>query len=206
VRAAFGRRARLLLLLAAALSGIGSGGRSSAGSPIAGGNDVLDRIALAVAGIESSYGSDPAMWRADPGGPQGPMQVSAAAAVEVGGGDRFAAVENRALGRAYLSDLYHRYGNWPDAITAYNWGPGNMDAWIGRGRPPLDMPITVAIYRARVLAAALYGPAGLRVPRYVVDHRQPRRSLADLRHPSQASVAIERLYGVVMRLGAMQSH
>jgi Transglycosylase SLT domain len=206
VRAAFGCRARLLLLLAAVLSGICAGGRGAAGSPIAAGNDILDRMALAVDGIESSYGSDPLMWRADPDGPQGPMQVSAAAALDVGGGDRFETVENRTLGRAYLSDLYRRYGNWPDAIAAYNWGPGNMDAWIRRKRPPWDMPVTVALYRARVLAAALYGPAGRAEPWLMLAHRQPRRSLADLRHPSQASVAVEHLYGVVMRLGAMQSH
>src|SRR5947209_8026559 len=40
----------------------------------------FERIAEAVHGVESSYGTDPAMWRPDPDGPQGPMQVSAAAA------------------------------------------------------------------------------------------------------------------------------
>jgi Transglycosylase SLT domain len=142
------------------------------------------------------------MWHADPEGPQGPMQVSAAAASDAGGGDRFDIVENHALGRAYLSGLYRRYGNWPDAIAVYNWGPANMDAWIGRGRLPDDMPTGVALYRFRVLAAALYGPVGL-VQKGRAFHRlrQSRRPLADLRHPSQASVAVERLYGAIMRLG-----
>jgi hypothetical protein len=45
----------------------------------------LDRIAYAVDGTESSHGRNPAMWRADPAGPQGPMQVSAEAASDVGG-------------------------------------------------------------------------------------------------------------------------
>src|SRR5215472_15457624 len=49
----------------------------------------LDRMAVAVDAIESAHGANPAMWRADPFGPQGPMQVSAAAAADVGGGDRF---------------------------------------------------------------------------------------------------------------------
>ena len=49
----------------------------------------LDRVALAVDGAESSHGADLRMWRPEPGGPQGPMQVSAAAAFDVGGGDRF---------------------------------------------------------------------------------------------------------------------
>ena len=58
----------------------------------------LDRVADAVDGAESSHGADLAMWRPDPSGPQGPMQVSSAAATDVGGGDRFDAMQNRALG------------------------------------------------------------------------------------------------------------
>src|SRR5215469_3367341 len=49
----------------------------------------LDRVAQAVDGAESSHGADLAMWRPDPAGPQGPMQVTEAAATDVGGGDRF---------------------------------------------------------------------------------------------------------------------
>ena len=114
----------------------------------------LDRVAFAVDGAESSHGTDLRMWRPEPNGPQGPMQVSAAAAIDVGGGDRFDMVENRQLGRAYLAHMYRRYGNWPDAITAYNWGPGNMDAWIGSGRPINSFPLEVERYRDRVLRDA----------------------------------------------------
>ena len=114
----------------------------------------LERVAYAVEGAESDHGTDPHMWGPDPGGPQGPMQVSAAAAEDVGGGDRFDERENRVLGRAYLAQLYRRYGNWPDAVAAYNWGPGNMDAWIGGGRPIVDFPIEVERYRDRVLRDA----------------------------------------------------
>src|SRR6185437_4305726 len=35
----------------------------------------LDRMAYAVEGAESSHGANPAMWRPNPAGPQGPMQV-----------------------------------------------------------------------------------------------------------------------------------
>ena len=87
------------------------------------------------------------------------MQVTAAAAFDVGGGDRFDLSENRALGRAYLSRMYRRYGNWQDAIAAYNWGPGNLDAWIGGGRAADKLPLEVERYRNRVLReAALAGP------------------------------------------------
>jgi hypothetical protein len=111
----------------------------------------LDRVAFAVDGAESSHGSDPGMWRSDWAGPQGPMQVSAAAASDLGGGDRFDLLQNRLLGRAYLARMFRRYGNWPDAIVAYNWGPGNLDAWIGAGRPAERLPLGVERYRARVL-------------------------------------------------------
>jgi len=120
----------------------------------------LDRVAFAVDGAESSHGLDLRMWRPQPAGPQGPMQVSEAAAIDVGGGDRFDLAENRALGRAYLARMYRRYGNWPDAIAAYNWGPGNVDAWIGGGRTGSSLPLEVERYRDRVLRdAALAGPS-----------------------------------------------
>lgn len=111
----------------------------------------LDRVATAVDGAESSYGKDMAMWRPDPSGPQGPMQVSEAASTDVGGGDRFDLTQNRALGRAYLMQLYWRYRNWPDAIAAYNWGVGKMDAWVKAGRPADKFLTGVAVYLSRVL-------------------------------------------------------
>jgi hypothetical protein len=111
----------------------------------------LDRVATAVDGAESSHGKDIAMWRPDPSGPQGPMQVSEAAATDVGGGDRFDLTQNRAIGRAYLAQLYGRYKNWPDAIAAYNWGLGNLDTWVKAGRPPEKLLAGVAAYTTRVL-------------------------------------------------------
>lgn len=114
----------------------------------------LDRVAFAVDGAESGHGANLAMWRPELDGPQGPMQVSAAAALDVGGGDRFDMRQNRLLGRAYLARLYARYGNWPDAIGAYNWGPGNFDAWIAAGRPIDMLPLETARYLNRVLRDA----------------------------------------------------
>jgi hypothetical protein len=79
------------------------------------------------------------------------MQVSEAAATDVGGGDRFDLTQNRALGRAYLAQLYGRYKNWPDAIAAYNWGPRNIDTWVKAGRPLEKLLVGVAAYTTRVL-------------------------------------------------------
>src|SRR6266566_1041672 len=93
----------------------------------------LERIAYAVAG------------------PQGPMQVSEKAARDVGGGDRFDIAQNRTIGRAYLALLYRRYVNWPDAVSAYNWGMGNLDSWIRAGRPSRKLVQAVAKYSYRVL-------------------------------------------------------
>ena len=156
---------------------------------------VLDRLTIAIDGAESSYGTDARMWRPEPDGPQGPMQVSAAAAADVGGGDRFDPIENRMLGRAYLARLYRHYANWGDAVAAYNWGQGNMDVWIDRGRPIEKFPVAVSLYRVRVLfGAPAGGGAGA-----LGHHMQPRRPLADLRHPSRDSLAVEQLYNEIIR-------
>jgi hypothetical protein len=121
----------------------------------------LDRVAFAVEGVESGHGTNLRMWRPEPGGPQGPMQVSAAAAVDVGGGDRFDLQANRGLGKAFLGRLYERYGNWPDALAAYNWGPGNVDTWIANGRPEDKLPLETSRYIEMVLHDAVIGKVRL---------------------------------------------
>jgi Transglycosylase SLT domain len=143
----------------------------------------LDRVATAVDGAESSHGKDIAMWRPDPSGPQGPMQVSEAAATDVGGGDRFDLTQNRALGRAYLAQLYGRYKNWPDAIAAYNWGPRNVDTWVKAGRPPEKLLAGVAAYTTRVLyeSGLCYGFESIRLRRSAIFDGDPefRAGMAD---------------------------
>ena len=152
---------------------------------------MLDRIAYAVEGAEADHGTDPLMWGPDPKGPQGPMQVSADAAEDVGGGNRFDTRENRALGRAYLAQMYRRYSSWPDAVAAYNWGPGNMDAWIGGGRPFDKFPLAVERYRIRVLVGSSLGTPRLRFVRMQL------RGPAPDPHNGRAGVA--RLYTEIMR-------
>ena len=176
----------------------GTGEKSAPFGPLERGRTVaLDWVAYAVEAAESNHGADPQMWGPDPNGPQGPMQVSAAAAADVGGGDRFDERENRALGRAYLAQLYRRYGSWPDAVAAYNWGPGHMDAWISGGRPFDKFPLAVEIYRIRVLLGSF--PGGRR-GRFV--HMQPRRPAAD---PQNGRAAVERLYPEIMRASELSA-
>jgi hypothetical protein len=170
---------------------------------------VLDRIAYGVDGAESSHGGDPGMWRAEPNGPQGPMQVSAAAAADVGGGDRFDQTENRALGRAYLAHMFRRYGSWPDAIAAYNWGPGHLDEWIGGGRPAGKFPAAVERYRTRVLATSglaaagdgetFYRWANTRLERIERLRMQAKREMAERRRGGRGPDAVQVLYAQIMR-------
>ena len=162
----------------------------------------LDRVAFAVDGAESSHGADLRMWRPEPGGPQGPMQVSAAAAFDVGGGDRFSLAENRALGRAYLARMYRRYGNWQDAIAAYNWGPGNLDAWIGGGRAADKLPLAVERYRNRVLREAVLTEPGIATAsRWPFGTTPPPPGPAD-RPPVSAPVAAAFVAEVLPRAAA----
>jgi Transglycosylase SLT domain len=151
----------------------------------------LDRVTYAVEGAESSHGTDPLMWSPDQSGPQGPMQVSEDAAEDVGGGNRFDARENLALGRAYLAQMYRRYRSWPDAVAAYNWGPGNMDAWISEGRPFDRLPAAVERYRIRVLVEASVG-----VPRLRLVYLRQRQAAPD---PHNGRAGVARLYTEIMR-------
>ena len=173
----------------------------------------LSRLARAVEGAESNYGENPRMWRPDPAGPQGPMQVTAAAAADVGGGDRFDPAVNLTLGRAYLAHMYRRFGSWSEAVAAYNWGPGNLDSWIRNGHSPVTLPLAVARYRNRVLAAAeLPLPKGatlgegwaaaLRRPHLAgIAHAQPRRTGVAARAGIDYA-QIASLYNQLMRASA----
>jgi Transglycosylase SLT domain len=141
----------LLLSLMLVSPSVAGKRKASGGSATANVVSPLDRVAFAVDGAESSHGADEAMWRGDLAGPEGPMQVSEAAASDVGGGDRFDLNQNREIGRAYLAQLYRRYGDWPDAIAAYNWGIGNLNAWVKAGRPADGLVPGVAAYLGRVM-------------------------------------------------------
>ena len=164
---------------------------------------VLDRIAYGVDGAELSHGGDPGMWRSEPNGPQGPMQVSAAAAADIGGGDRFDETENRALGRAYLAHMFRRYGSWSDAIAAYNWGPGHLDEWIGGGRPVDKFPAAVDRYRNRVLITsglpAAEGAANARLSRLERLRLLAKREFAERLRAGRKPDAVQLLYADIMR-------
>jgi hypothetical protein len=156
----------LAAFLVAVWLGSVPGGAGSARPPP--GTD-LDRMTLAVEAAESRSGADESMWRRKLDGPQGPMQVSAAAASDVGHGDRFDPQQNRQIGRAYLALLFERYGSWVDAVAAYNWGPANFERWVAAGRPASGLSAVLRTYLHRVLgqyfaAAAQASPPALPMP------------------------------------------
>ena len=206
LRSAYGsvRRMRWLVALLPLMLAAGNQALAAEGS---GSSSGLAAVASAVEGAESSHGRNPRMWRPDPQGPQGPMQITAAAASDVGGGDRFDPQENRALGRAYLDHMFRRFGSWGDAVAAYNWGPGRLDGWIRTGRPPDRLPPAVERYRQQVLSGSSapdgFGSgAGPRRPRLLgIAHAQPRRAPGP---PSSADRQVEALFAQIMTASASQ--
>jgi Transglycosylase SLT domain len=194
----------LLMLLSADVASTASAGSCPAALSL-GEASYLDCVAHAVDGIESSHGADPRMWRPDPSGPQGPMQVSAAAAADAGGGDRFDENQNHALGRSYLAHLYRRYGSWPDAVAAYNWGPGNMDDWIAGGRSIDKFPPAVDRYRTRVLMTSalpggdFFGSINARLARLGMLRLQAKQQMAERKRRGNRPEAVDLLYAEIMR-------
>lgn len=82
-----------------------------------------------------------------PTGATGPAQFMPATAAQYGG-------NGTAAQKAYMGDLYKKYGNMPQALIAYNWGPGNTDAWIKAGGDPQKLPAETQSYLNKVLDLA----------------------------------------------------
>jgi soluble lytic murein transglycosylase-like protein len=54
------------------------------------------------------------------------MQLMPGTAEALGVTDRTDPTQNANGGSKFLASLYKRAGNWPVALAAYNWGPGNV--------------------------------------------------------------------------------
>ena len=54
----------------------------------------------------------------------------------------------------YLRDLYKRFGKWSDVLASYNWGQGNMSAFLstGLGAKGQPMPKETKNYFSQILA------------------------------------------------------
>ena len=132
---------------AAAAGAIGGGGIAAPGAVISGmrkntslssGNSQIDdyisnasatfgvptNLMHAVANAESAYDTN----AVSDAGAQGIMQLMPDTAAGLGVDDPFDPQQNINGGARLLRELFDKYGNWRDALIAYNEGPGNFDA------------------------------------------------------------------------------
>lgn len=84
-----------------------------------------------------------------PAGAIGIMQLMPGTAADLGV-DPYDAAQNMQGGTAYLDQLYSQFGDLPDTLAAYNYGPGNVSRDLQNGTP---FPSSVQGYIAKVLAA-----------------------------------------------------
>jgi soluble lytic murein transglycosylase-like protein len=63
--------------------------------------------------------------------------------------DPFAAID---YGARYLAQLERQFGTWELALKAYNWGPGNVAAWLRGGDDAPAEPLETQNYSAQILA------------------------------------------------------
>jgi hypothetical protein len=122
-------------------------GQDQGVKPAPRGRDALDNISHAIALTESGdehFDKD------------GKVKISPKGAIGVGqfmprtakgrGIDPYDEAQNRAEIPKLAGELFDKYGNWDDALAAYNWGPGNVDKWIARGRNEDQMPAETKNY------------------------------------------------------------
>jgi soluble lytic murein transglycosylase-like protein len=107
-------------------------------------------IALAVAQRETNFNQG----AIGSSGEVGMFQLMPATAASLGV-NPYDATQNIQGGVSYLAQMYSMFGDWNDALAAYNWGPGNVNnsggAW----------PSSVANYVNGVLSQATIYNASL---------------------------------------------
>jgi len=100
-------------------------------------------VSLAVVKVESNFTPSAVSHK----GASGLYQLMPRTAQGLGVNDVFDIRQNANGGNKYLAALYRKYGNWDDALAAYNWGPGNLDS----DKP---IPTSVNTYVNKVMKAA----------------------------------------------------
>lgn len=105
-----------------------------------------------VAGVIQQESSGNA-YALSPAGAQGLMQLMPDTAKDLKVYNVYSASDNIAGGVKYLAQLLKRYkNNVENALLAYNWGMGNVDAYLktGKGKHGQAMPTEAKEYAARV--------------------------------------------------------
>jgi soluble lytic murein transglycosylase-like protein len=108
-------------------------------------------IATGVFGAESSFGRNTGPSKA---GAIGPMQVMPGTMTDPGYGVKPAQGQSyeelARVGMEYLAAMKNKYGNYTDALVAYNWGPGNADKWKQSGSRQEKLPDETMNYLRKV--------------------------------------------------------
>jgi soluble lytic murein transglycosylase-like protein len=110
----------------------------------------LDSIAASVAQVESGgrqFDSNGRIMTSKVGA-LGIMQLMSSTAAGLGV-DPYDPAQNKEGGTRYLGQLFSEFGNWVDALAAYNWGPGNVRKAQAQGQ---SYPAKVQGYVQKVLS------------------------------------------------------
>lgn len=104
-------------------------------------------VLAAVAHAESRYNPT----AVSPAGAQGLMQLMPATAARLGVTNPFDPMQSALGGATFLHRMFTKYGDWAQALAAYNWGPGNVD----KHRAQAEWPAATRTYVANVLARSV---------------------------------------------------
>lgn len=98
----------------------------------------------------------------------------------------------------YLQQLYGQFGNWPDALAAYNWGPARVKKY-GRGKAPAE----TKSYVERIMTLAQMPPQEqslVRGPLNPADPVPPK----EMKNLKGAQVSSPAMVGAGMNLSTRQ--
>lgn len=92
-------------------------------------------------------------------GASGLLQLMPGTARGLGVTDVMNVDQNLDAGYRYADQMYNKYGDWGQALAAYNWGPGNMDAYLktGYGLKGQSMPNETINYVNGIMGTKVYG-------------------------------------------------
>ena len=93
-------------------------------------------------------------------GAAGLLQLMPGTAQGLGVTDPMNVDQNLNAGYKYADQMYNKYGDWGLAMAAYNWGPGNVDAYLktGLGASGKPMPTETINYVNKTVGSCNFCP------------------------------------------------